>query len=209
MNARLAQRLARRYLLPQLSGFAVRGALTYAKPLGDVARGFYLESSRDPQSFYLWVFVQPLYIPIDGVSFTFGERLGHGWSLSAETEDAVMREVVALVRQEGLPFLAGLRNPADLASRAAAITQAPDDPNVAEAIAYSLLLAGQWHEAAAALARLDRIVRAIDQRRHPWVAQLGARGGQVRDALTHEPTAALALLAVWRAQTVAALRLLE
>lgn len=207
MNAREAQRLSRRYLLPHLPGFTVRGRLTYASPLENLLRGFYLERSLDPTAFYLWGGVFPLFIPSEHIYFTYGRRIGYGWNVDAENEKTVMEEVAVLLRQEGQSFLDELGLPADLAAKAAMITQAPDDPNVAEVVAYSLLLAGQHKEAAEALERLDSIVRKADGRTHSWVSAIGSRSGQVRDALRREPQLALAMLNGWRAQTIAALGL--
>src|SRR5438552_1936158 len=118
------QRLIRQYLLPHLPGFRAKKSLVFAEPLEYLLRGFALESSGfGPSVFYLWVFVQPLYVPSTHIYFHFGRRLGHGWDLdaNADNESEVMGQVLTRIKDEGLPFINRFESPADFADRAAQI----------------------------------------------------------------------------------------
>ena len=77
MKARQIERLARKHLLPVLPEFAVRGSLVYRRPVGDLLYALSFETSSFASSrICVEAFVQPLFVPEDGLWFDFGARLG-------------------------------------------------------------------------------------------------------------------------------------
>ncbi len=217
MKTAVFQWLIRKHLLPHLPGFRAKGWLLFTEPPRRLLRGFAFEGSGfDQSAFNVWAFVKPLYVPSTHVTFTFGGRLGtlqggqeRWWRLSENNEHEVMSEVLAAIGDEGLPFLKQLESPADLAHKGGAVTHAPDNIRVMEAVAYSSILAGEYHDALETLDRLPKIVAQMDPKLSAWPREIAERAGRVRDALVHDPRGALALLDEWEAQTLRHLRLAE
>ncbi len=102
-----------------------------------------------------------------------------------------------------------LESPADLAHKGGAVTHAPDNIRVMEAVAYSSILAGEYHDALETLDRLPKIVAQMDPKLSAWPREIAERAEQVRDALVRDPQGAIALLDEWEAQTLRHLRLTE
>ena len=211
MRGRELEKLYRRYLLADLPGFGYKGPLLFAQPVVHLLRGFYFESSAfDADAFYLWVFVQPLYVPVDFIYFDFGTRLsghrGQGWTMNRQDEGATMADVLAGMKDQGLPFLARVQTPRDLAHKAPLVGGRERSPNSVEAVAYSHLLAQECSEAREAIDRLQAMLRAGDAA-DPWGAQMLERSELVRDRLERDPRHAVELLEEWNEQTRTNLRL--
>jgi hypothetical protein len=113
MKSQLVRRLSKMYFLPNLPGYIAKGHLLYQQDLEHILRGFWFESSAfDRDSFTVEVFVQPLYIPVSHLSFTFGHRLGSlgkgydiWWKYDEETEALMMQEILSFMMSAGIPFL--------------------------------------------------------------------------------------------------------
>ena len=76
MRRQVVEKLAREHLLSDLRGFVVTRGIIHKTPIGGLLRGFWLDSSAfDKYSAYVYVFVQPLYVPEDTLVFSFGKRL--------------------------------------------------------------------------------------------------------------------------------------
>src|SRR5581483_8612259 len=107
-------------LLPKLPGFACKGWLLYADPIGHVLRAFCCDDSGfDPQIFTVWAFFQPLYVPKKHVSFNMGYRLkdARGCDRWWNINDPRLRdELLACIQRDGLPFLEGVKQPHDVAT---------------------------------------------------------------------------------------------
>jgi hypothetical protein len=224
MKAIQFQRLTQQYLLPTLPGFAAKGALVYATPLDYLLRGFYFEpSGSDPSSFYVWTFIQPLYVPTRHIYFTFGRRLGKGWPLDEKEADgsrsngqhyqagmaSIMVQVLRTIEAEGLPFIGNIEHPVDLAYQTSRVTDAPDeDPYVVEAVIYSYILAGEYGRAREKYARLKRSLSSLENGL-VWAREIAQRAAQVMDNLPRHPDNTVALLDMWTRQTARDLRLPE
>ncbi len=213
MKGRALEALFRRYLLPALPGFGFRKSLLYSQPIGNILRGFSFDSSRfDANTFYVEAFVQPLYVPSTFIYYLFGQRLtsrtGQLWRITPETETAVILDVLASLKKEGLPFINYIRSPRDLGEKASLVGGRSDIPHAMEAVAYSLVLAGEDAKALAALDQLDALCR-IHLASAPYLGETVQRSATIRASLTHDPPAAIALLQQWCVQTRTALRLPE
>lgn len=203
-----------------LPGFRVRRSLLYAWPFTTLLRGYYFESSAQAATFYVWGFVQPLYIPTDYLYFTFGRRLeelGGGQlrrTLTPENMETVRREVLLAIEMQGKPFLSFFNDTQDLA-RAAARERGspgefldcdPKDPHVAEARAYSWILADELDKALADLHYLISDPELKPEEEWEFVIQQRAR--EVLAALNRGPEQAKALLTRWAVETATKLRLI-
>lgn len=211
MKRREFEALFRKYLLADLPDFAYRGSLLFVRPVVHLLRGFYFESSAfDADAFHVWTFVQPLYVPSDCVIFNFGTRLygrwGEGWTLDRQDEGATMTDVLVSIKEKGLPFLAPVQTPGDLARKASLVGGYPNTPHTAEAVAYSFVLAHEYPEALQALDRF-RTILATHDLTNPWLAEMQRRSELVRDRLERNPHEAIELLEEWNEQTRSDLRL--
>jgi hypothetical protein len=212
VKGREFEALSRRYMLPSLPGFATRSGLTFARPVIHLLRGFYFESSGfDGRAFYLWTFIQPLYVPSNHIYFLFAKRLsgstGEGWDYSRDNEAAIMSDVLVSVQQQGLSFLAPVQTPRDLALKAPLLGGHPDDPHVAEAVAYSLVLAHEHRQAIDALDGLKAMIQRYDLTKAPYLNEVLERGQLVRERLASDPSTTVDLLEEWNEQTRVHLRL--
>lgn len=212
MTARRIQSLARRFLLPHLSQYDVSNGILIRRPLRHLIAGYCFESSGfDADSFYLWAFVQPLYVPSDHISFTFGRRLSHGssdgWSLSGnDTQD--MRAVWEAIRAQGTDYLACLGTPRDIAERGQMIRAAPDDPHVLEARAYSYALIGCLGQARDLALQAQDVWRRLSHGT-PWAVELVQRITVFLERLSVGSSSVSQLLEEWSDGTARNLRLVR
>lgn len=216
MRQKEFQVLSRKYLLPHLPVFEVKGDLLIIPPIKYLLRGFCFQPSAfDRKSFNVQTFVQPLYIPKEYIVFNIGFRLGkltrkgeEWWEITPENEAEVMTDVLHLMKVEGLPFLNRLETPEDIATELQ-----KDSPNESrliidsQTIAYSLILAGKYAEGLKELNRFIFLLSEEDELRE-WEKVLLERAILLRDTLkNHGEKTAIALLEEWRAYTIGKLRL--
>jgi hypothetical protein len=206
VRSRRAERLSRAYLQDGLSGFVAYRSLLLEPSAEWLLRGFLYESSgHTGDDFYMWAFVQPLYVPQKDVTLDYGKRLGGSsrfWSLSEGPDEAtVMGEVLGAMKGEGLRFLEALQSPAHLA-RAALGRLIPEDVNTREVAAYSLILSGDREQARSLLKQMD-VGREADE--PVWTGEARARGHRILALLDEEAEVVVDQLRAWRDETVAAL----
>jgi hypothetical protein len=214
VTGKVWERLVGKYLLGSLPGYAVKKRVVFAVPIGDLLRGFAWDPSGwDARSGYIEAFVQPLYVPVGHIVLSHGERLGGGtrtWEIDPADPAPGMAAVREAVLAEGIPFLDALPDAAALAREVRNVRRqdrrTARDPNLAENLAYSLVVAG---DVPAALAELDRI--AGEARAFPpeprWPHEVAGRCALVRRLAAEDPGAALRQLGEWRRRTLADLRL--
>ncbi|WP_428261512.1 hypothetical protein [Haliangium sp.] len=199
MKASEKRRIARaiRSAVPGL--YEKRGLLA-ATPRGRILRGIALEgSAADPDGVYLWMFVQPLYVPATTVVLTIGGRLGGGF----KTWHADEAEAAAAVAQEkGVPFFGPIISPAKFADWE--YLDGKRNGYIREAKAYSLIAAGRLVEGIRALRELAESLAGKDT---PWVVEIKERAEQLAALAESNPPGAHELLAQWEAETVAELRI--
>lgn len=113
MKGQLVKRLCKKYILPSLLSYNTKGHLLFQLEHIDLLRGFCFESSTfSSNTFTIYVFIQPLYIPKTYISFGFGDRLGSvskgrdiWWEYSEEKEEEIMQEILGMIQHHGLPYL--------------------------------------------------------------------------------------------------------
>jgi hypothetical protein len=196
--------LAKR-ILPDLPGFVIKSPMVFASPVSHALRGLYFEGSDfDKESFCVWAFFVPLYVPTRHVSFTFGKRLaelggGTRWKASATN---LTTELGAAVKREALPFLSGINSPRAIA-RAAMSVEGRQNPYVQEALAYSLARAGDIDEAVGAL---DQLISLLDGKLS-WQRDMADRAQVLKDRLVANPSEAQQQLEAWQEESVSNLGL--
>lgn len=83
--------------------FSLKGNILYHIPLIDFILGFCFETSKNEKdSLYVWSFIQPLYVPTDSISLSFGKRLENKlWKLKGnEVLKSEVDELTTLMRAE-------------------------------------------------------------------------------------------------------------
>ena len=187
-------------LLPHLPGFAAKAPLMFLCPVGHILRGFCFDSSRFGKSaFHLQAFFMPLSVPYKHIHFTFGERIGRRpWSI----DDPNLEIALAKEAQERVPFLAGLHTAKDIARALGPLTK-PNasgyvNPHCLEALAYSLVRAGDTRGAFRVLAQLQQTIDPDV----PWQQEVAERAAILEAKLLGNPADAEAQLAVWEAETI-------
>ena len=206
MTARETEKLLKK-LLPRLPGFTVSRRFLFMCPIGHILRGFYFDRSSDPLSFYLHVFIQPLYIPRDSVVFLFGERLGQSWKYQADAEAELIENLLERISNEGLPVLKGIETPAQFAETIDQVVRVnPKDPHALRARAYSFVLAGEHENAIEIFDRLQTELAELED--EPlWLRELLQETQTFRQLLVHKPAEAKDKLYEWERYTLTNLRL--
>lgn len=197
-------------LLPLLPGWAVKGQLLFMRPVGHTLRGICFNRSIDPRTFYVEVFFQPLFVPLEHIA------LNTGWRLRASASDSwnadnpnLIVELGAKFKREVSPFLSRIQTPRDVAEAASsirkttgsveevAISFASGDPINQQAIAFALARAGDVVEACYALERLTGLLDEEVIWQHKIADRARALGWQLRN----DPAAAQKQLSIWENET--------
>lgn len=208
MRTPAIQNFVKAHLLPHFPSFSIAGKVMFEEPIGDVLRGGYFEDSEAfPTSVYVWVFVQPLYIPRDYFFFTLGKRLTYKpgffarsevWNLHLAETGPFLKKAIEL---QGLPHIAKLRSPELLAENATWVSGLLGDSRVAEIVAYSLIRLGEVKNGAK---RLQSVLKQAREREH---AEVVTKCTELLRAVEQRECEVQALLGEWRMQTARNLRL--
>jgi hypothetical protein len=221
VKGRQIERLARHHLLPVLPGFAVRRSLVYRRPVGDLLYALSFETSSFTSSrIFVEAFVQPLFVPVDGLWFTFGDRLGETrrdewWDVDEENPDPTFAAIAEVARRDALAWFSELDGldrfceviPRWASARHKRLRSLPsmDDPVVLEALAYAELLRGRKEEA------LQLLHAALDSEQENGEYANDERIASLQHMLDLAQRVGLeagqAQLAEWRAQTIRELKL--
>lgn len=231
MTGREFATLARRHLMPHLPDFLLERGHIYALPVDRIARGFHLYGSAfSRERFTISCTASLLYVPdsIGAALSGLGDRLpilaGRGdewWEWDTRDDQAaasMMADIRTLVLNFGVPFLDELRTVEAVIERLRQTGDHETDPHVAEALAYSLVLAGEGQAAKEVLQLLRRITledkeRAAwwadlgDSDEEDWVIDIGHRGRTVEEALARSLEDACRLLDEWNEEQRSELRL--
>lgn len=86
---------------------------------GKLLKGFCFEASQyNDNGFYLWAFVQPLYVPLDSIVLTFGHRIRlsqtkEWWGIDPKSKKmaTVVKKLQAAIMQETKTFLDKVNSP--------------------------------------------------------------------------------------------------
>ena len=189
----------------QLPSLAIKGPLLFEQPIGDVLHGVFCESSAfSKDRFFVWVFVQPLYVPRSEITLTFGERVG-GNSRTWRMEPSEVDELTESLLGRAPEFWNRYGSAALLIDCAKELVGDSSHIGLQEAVALSLALVGQDARAKVALDRLQAQVRQISEQ-PPWLAEALARWNAL-EACLGARSAAHDVLVSWRADTLHALGL--
>jgi hypothetical protein len=187
-------------LLPNLPKFVIKGRLLFIAPIERTLRGFHFDPSAfSKKDFYVAVFFMPLCVPMKQVHFTFGHRVGPGWS----ADDPGLKTILSSAMQKELPFLANLKTATDVAEALKPLTKG-SNPHCHEALAYTLVQAGEIRAAVDAIDTLLRLVDSV-KRVNPdvtWELQIAERAQSLKTKLMANPEEANAQLAAWESETV-------
>ncbi|MBN1971953.1 MAG: hypothetical protein JW870_21555 [Candidatus Delongbacteria bacterium] len=92
-------------------GFIHFKNLIIREPIKEILQGFCFEKSpHDKNGFYLWVFVQPIFIENDNIVLTFGKRIknkngNEWWSINKENENYIIQNLNTVFENEGFNYL--------------------------------------------------------------------------------------------------------
>ncbi len=198
-------------LLPSLPGCRAKGKLLVYLPLGHVLRAIAFESSAfSATPFYVNVFVQPLYVPIQYLTLTLGVRLRGLWEWEEGREQDLAHRLAQAIQREGMPLLNACGTPEKLAGNASKFVSTRN-PHIQEAIAYSLAFIGS---SARGIEALDRLTSELHAEfglapTTEWVQEMLHRTEQVRERLKSSITEARQLLTEWESSTIKNLGLEE
>lgn len=190
-------------LLPSFPGFVSKGRLMFIEPIEHTLRGFHFDPSGfSKRDFYVNVFFLPLYIPASHLHLTFGHRLRNR---SAQRWSGDQPELEAALRSEMLKevlFLAGLKTADDVAKALQPFAKSNQagytNPHSHEALAYSLIRAGQAGKAATVI---DSLLGSNDSN-GDWEQEIRARARLIRDKLRESLEEAERQLTVWQSETI-------
>jgi len=207
MTRREFDRFARVHLVPNLPGFAATKGLIVRMPVDDLLAGFSFDPSAFSRTaFTVRAFVQPLYVPNDDVTLSFGDDLG-AWDFEDRETSEVAREVLERVLDRGILLVDRIRTPLDMAHNAPVLWYR-DEPATREVVAASLAAAGRLEAAREELVALaEREEESPNPYRPDVSAERAQRARRLIRAIDAGGKAPREVLDDWRAYTLAHLNL--
>ena len=212
MKKKACESLARA-LLPYLTEYvyAKKANAICSVPVGSVFKGIIFESSGfSAAAFYPNAFAQPLYVPSDSFTLTFGKRLLGNWHYEPGQEESLAKQLIESMHTESaFKLLEDLSTPDKMALNLNKYHPSPQDPYLQRAVAYSFAVSGRFEEA---LAWLDECRKSLHelQSSQPmlrWPALLLNEVTKFRELVASDRTAATEHLAKWTEDTRAKLHL--
>jgi hypothetical protein len=193
-------------LLPDLPGFVAEGKMVFKSPVDDFLRALYFENTSDANYFHFHVFLMPLLVPHEHISFSYGDRIGNALNWRLDNPN-LLADLRAAIHGEAIPFLNKVSTVAGVITYLKAdidVDRERVNPRTLEALAYTLIKSGDYSSAVKVLDELDQ---RFSKSPTPWVLELVARAKSVEEKLLPKPEAALAQLEAWKAETIGKLRL--
>lgn len=205
MTAKQAAKIAKE-LLPDLPGFVIGKKMAFKSPTDDFLRAVYFENTSDANRFHFHVFLMPLLVPQDYISFNYGGRIGNplNWRLDNPN---LLPDLRTAIHSEAIPFLNKVSTLTEVIHYLGAdieVDRQRVNPYTLEALAYALIRSGDYSSALKPLHELDQ---RFSKSTTSWVLELVARAKSVEEKLLRKPKAALAQLETWKAVTVSKLGL--
>jgi hypothetical protein len=195
-----------KHLLPELPDFAAKGSLVFRTPVQSILQGLCFEGSDfNQKSFYISIFILPLFVPTKFVHFLFGNRLRiNGADRWNANTPGMATQLSATIKREALPWFSHNRLLENIVCLAKAHPN-PTDPHVQESIAYMQIRSGDIKQANVSLDQLVSVLRGDV----PWQREMADRAKSLKSQLLTDPTAAQRQLDAWEAETVKNLGLEE
>ena len=177
MRTRAVEKYLREYVAPHLEGFEIHERLLYRTPPKPYISGLIFdEPSRSPTKLFIWVFVQPTFIPTEQFAFSFGNVIGKisgggrkSWVIEKGSEEDTFEEILGFINSEGLPYLDSQDTPRAFVEFYG-YKAVPPHVIIMEAFAYSLLLLGRDGEAEAKLIEMLHII-SDESKYHPGLVE--------------------------------------
>lgn len=212
MKTQLVSRLSKKYFFPNLPLYKSKGHLIYHKDITYLLQGFCFESSAfDKNLFNIYVFIQPLFIPITYLTFTFGNRLGFlskgrdiWWEYDEAKEEELMDEIVSMITSFGVPFLEN-RNQLDKFMLKYGKVGLGDNPHIVEGICYTHVLLGDYPKAKIMLSSFNKVLKKEIEKspKTAWMVDMKDRSQLIFDFLENQNfVSAREQLEEWRNYTV-------
>ena len=203
--------LIRRYILPNMPGFGLRGRMIVEEPIDWLLRTVMFDGYQYHADWLrISAVVQPLYVPNGYIHYAFGRQLGLPVIVTAGREEEAFATTLGYIRREAMPLLEQLKTPADVAAQGNSFPSSSDRIHVFENVAYSAVIAGDYVRARENFAKVARECRQND---NPYKAdfygEINQRCARVEAALAISSDAALAVLREWRDYTFDALKLAD
>jgi hypothetical protein len=186
--------------------YVLKWQMVHDSPVGDVFRGVFFDRSADKKMFYVIYFFFPMFIPTEGVHFSFGDRLRNrlnrdGWF---SDDPNLIEELRHAILNVAKPFF--------------------DSVNDLDGVIAHLQrrrVTGQFHlrlreNLAASFARRGRLsdaraewigLLAMIDNRVEWHTEMAQRVTTLQDAFARSPAEGQAQLDAWAAETRANLKL--
>jgi len=193
-------------LIPLLPGkFVLSKKFILKDPVRHIMQGFtFTASAFSKESFYFYVFSQPLYVPRKHLVLSIGERLApcsypHSWSFQADLTPTIVKDMLESIRLRGLIFLSKTDEPGKIAT----LSRRPeyDNLNIAETEAYSLVMCNDFSSAIIVLDRICDKGRSGGRPLFDWEIDAVSRCNLIRESLGRNPADALAILKQWERET--------
>ena len=210
MKTKALHRLLK-FVVPEMPNYVPKGNILFVSPIEHVLQGIAFQSSSfSPSIFDIDVFVQPLYIPSETLTFYFVKRIPGIWEWAEGEEPNLAQRIILELRKQ--PSLHDeLRTPSDIAEKCVGLSSA-ENPHILEAVAYSLALIGRQREALVTLESVAKRVSGIPKQwgLNPsvtWPAEMLERIRRVTAALEVSVDNVRKLLLRWESGSVEALGL--
>lgn len=199
-------------ILANLPGFAVKGELLLMQPLGHMLRGVCFNRSINPRSFYVEIFLQPLFVPLQHIAFNIGWRLrkqdGKFESWDADAPNLI-EDLIESLKHEMLPFFSRIYTFQDMAIAIGSIHKIKGpvpklivgtsrDSYVLQAFAFALAFGGEVEQACNALDRLLGLLNV----KIPWQLEMANRAQMMKSLLISNPAVARNQLENWENETI-------
>lgn len=173
-------------------------------PIGDVLRGYLCEDTSTKHAFKLHVFVQPLYVPFEHISLSFGREIqspdGGYWHGDAA---GIQEDVLIAIKESGtLAFVESCRTAAGLARTLDDTVELPvkQMPRYLEELGYSYARSEQFDRATLTLKAL--IHSPYFAARYDFEVEMIARAERMLEHIARQdPIAVHAQLDEWRRYT--------
>jgi len=191
-------------LLPTFPDFAVKGSLMHVSPIGNLLQGICFDgSSFSKTAFYAHYFVQPLFIPRDHLTLSWGDRVrekgvGDCWD---KNKEFLVEKLRTAIQDSALAFFAKTATVPKLMSYLRSLK--PYDPYINQALAYSLVIEGLEEEA---VCYIDELISRTEKT-VAWQVDLADQVSTFKRLLLLDPAAARQKLRDWKVETLTNLKL--
>jgi hypothetical protein len=205
MTTKQAAKIAKEFL-PDLPSFVAEGRMVFKSPVDDFLRALYFENTSDANYFHFHVFLMPLLVPHEHISFSYGDRIGNALNWRLDNPN-LLADLRAAIHGEAIPFLNKVSTVAGVIDYLRAdieIDRQRVNPHTLEALAYTLIKSGDY---SFALKALEEIKQRFSKSTTSWVLELVVRAEMMEEKLLPKPEVALAQLEAWKSETVSKLGL--